>query len=96
MHVHQNPTNANAVNLYSAAAAASAAATVRAADVRRKLMAGGLDMEGENPFESFMAGERGGSRPQRGQDQYQSHANAARRLRNGDEETAVQALSFWA
>jgi hypothetical protein len=47
----------NAANLYSAAGAEKAVAGQRAADVRKKLMTRGLDIDGElNPEADFMVG----------------------------------------
>jgi len=95
MHVHNHPTNFNAVDLYSSKAAERAASAQRAADVRRKLMKAGLDVE-VDPFESFLVGQgpEGGSRQR--QDQNQNHANTAGSLQPADEEQADQPLSFWA
>lgn len=60
----------NAANLYSAAGAEKAAAAQRAADVRKKLMKGGFDIDGElNPEADFMVGRwlDGEYRQQQGQ-----------------------------
>jgi hypothetical protein len=93
MLVHNHPTNFTAVDLYSSKAAERAASAQRAADVRRKLMKGGLDGE-VDPFGSFLVGEgpEGGSGQR--QDQNQNHANTAGRLQLADEEQADQPLSF--
>jgi hypothetical protein len=56
MHIHGNQMNLNAINPYSAAAE-RAVATQKAADVRKKLMKGGADMEGvSSPDEPFTVG----------------------------------------
>jgi hypothetical protein len=70
MHIHGNLMQSNAANLYSAAAAEKAVAAQRAADVRKKLMKGGLDIDGElNPEAGFMVGRwlDGEYRQQQGQ-----------------------------
>jgi hypothetical protein len=95
MHVHNHPTNFNPADLYSSKESEKAASAQRAADVRRKLMKGGLDSE-VDPFESYLAdqGPESGSRQRQGQNQ--NHANATGRLQLADEEQADQPLSFWA
>jgi|HubBroStandDraft_1064217.scaffolds.fasta_scaffold51793_2 hypothetical protein len=56
MHIHGNQMNFNAVNPWSAAAE-RAAATQKAADVRKKLMRSASDIEGvSSPDEPFMVG----------------------------------------
>ena len=93
MHVHNHPTNFNAADLYSSKASEKAASAQCAADVRRKLMKGGLDSE-VDPFESYLAdqGSESGSR----QRQRRNHATTTGRLQLADEEQADQPLSFWA
>ena len=57
MHIHASQMNMNAASLYSAAGAEKAAASQRAADVRRKLMKSASDIEGvSSPDEAFMVG----------------------------------------
>jgi len=92
MHVHNHPTNFNAADLYSSKASEKAASAQRAADVRRKLMKGGLDSE-VDPFESYLdQGQESGSRQRQGQ----NHANTTEKLQLADEEQADLPLSFWA
>jgi hypothetical protein len=95
MHVHNHPTNFNAADLYSSKESEKAASAQRAADVRRKLMKGGLDSE-VDPFKSYLPdqGPESGSRQRQGQNQ--NHANTTGRLQLADEEQADQPLSFWA
>ena len=58
MHIHASQMDPNAASLYSAASAEKAAATQRAADVRRKLMKSASDIEGvAGPEEAFMIGQ---------------------------------------
>jgi hypothetical protein len=96
MHIHGNSMNLNAVDLHATAAAEKAASTQRAAEVRKKLMRGGLEMDGElNPESSFMVGlwSEGGS-----QQQQQGHerASTSRGPLNADEELADKPVSVWA
>lgn len=99
MHVHNHPTNFNAVSLSSPRAAEKAASAQQAIDVRRKLMEGGLDIEGEiNPFESFMIGNEpeSGSQQRHRQNQKSTHANTVKKPQLADKEQVDQPLSFWA
>ena len=55
MHIHGSFMDMNASGLCSTAAAEKAAATKRAADVRRKLMKSATDIEGiSTPDEAYM------------------------------------------
>ena len=94
MHIHNYPTNFNAVDL-SSSRAEKAASAQRSADVRRKLMKGGLEIE---PFESLMVSQdqESGSRQRQGQNQQQNHANTEERPQPAAQEQADQPLSFWA
>lgn len=77
MHIHANRMNLNAVNPYSAAAE-KAAATQRAADVRKKLVKSAIDIEGAaNPDEAFMLGRWKNSRQGQPQDDVEYHATTA-------------------
>jgi hypothetical protein len=70
MHIHGNSMQSNAANLYSAAGAEKAAAAQRAADVRKKLMKGGLGLDGDlSPEADLMVGRwlDGEYRAQQGQ-----------------------------
>jgi len=99
MHIHSHPTNFNSVDLYSSKAAEKAASAQRAADVRRKLIKRGMEIEDEvNSFEGLMIGRsaEGGSRQHRGQDKKQDHADSAQRLQHVDDGPADEPLSFWA
>jgi hypothetical protein len=99
MHIHNHPTNFNAVDLYSSKAAEKAASAQQVADVRRKLIRGGLDIKSEeNPFESFMVGQgpESGSRRRQGPNKKQNHPNNLKGLQHADEERADEPLSFWA
>jgi len=58
MHIHGNPMNVNAANLYSAAQGERAAANQRAAEVRKKLLAGASGVEaGSSPEETLLIGQ---------------------------------------
>jgi len=55
MHIHGNQMDMNSASLYSAAGAEKAAATQKAADVRRKLMKSATDIEGiSSPDEAYL------------------------------------------
>jgi hypothetical protein len=55
MHIHGNSLNPYMTGISTAAAAESAAARQRAADVRKKLMSSATDIEGvAGPDEAFM------------------------------------------
>lgn len=72
MHMHGNSMQSNTAQLYSAASAEKAVTAQRAADVRKKLLKGGLDIEDEpNPEVEFMLGRwlDGGVRQQQYQNQ---------------------------
>jgi hypothetical protein len=57
MHIHGNQMNSNAINPYSAATE-RAVASQKAADVRKKLMNSGSDVESaSSPDEHFMVGQ---------------------------------------
>jgi hypothetical protein len=57
MHIHSSQMNLQALNPYSAAAE-KAAATQRAADVRKKLMKSATDIEGiSSPDETYLVSQ---------------------------------------
>jgi hypothetical protein len=87
--VHIHPTNFDAIDV-TFSKADKAASVRRAADIRRKLMKCGFDVE---PFESLMINpvQEGGSRQRRGQ----NHANNPERLQSAGKAQVDQLLSFW-
>jgi hypothetical protein len=77
MRIHASPTNLNAVNPYSAAAE-KAAATQRAADVRKKLTKSASDIEGvSTPAEAYMVGDWMGARQGATHGDVEYHTSAA-------------------
>ncbi|MGA2352179.1 MAG: hypothetical protein ABSF70_17215 [Terracidiphilus sp.] len=78
MHIHGNSMAVNSANLYSAAQGERAAATQRAADVRKKLLKGAAEIEGAaSPEETLMIGQWLDSRHSQVQSEDEYHASVA-------------------
>lgn len=94
MHVHNHPTIFNTADL-SSTRAERAASAQRSADVRRKLMKGGLEAES---FESLILGREpeAGSQQRQRHNQQRNYANSADRLKPAVEKEEDQPLSLWA
>jgi hypothetical protein len=97
MHVHTSHINPNAASLYSAAAAAKAAATQRAADVRKKLMtsaskiAGKAEANGKGIFAIAQGTEQGSP-----QHHGRKNPRAPEKKQAADEDQSGKPLSMWA
>jgi N-methylhydantoinase B/oxoprolinase/acetone carboxylase alpha subunit len=108
MHIHGNLLNSNAASLYSAAAAAEKAASAqRVADVRKKLMEGALNIDGELNAEEILIRQwsEGNSNRGQGQDQPRSPKNTRTadeaqahksKIKLADEKQADKPISTWA
>jgi hypothetical protein len=80
MHIHGNSMAINAANFYSASQEERAAATRRAADVRRKLMKSASDIEGvAAPDEAFMVSHWMDAQHSKVQSEDQYHSNSSGR-----------------
>lgn len=80
MHIHGNSMAINAANYYSAAQEARAAATRRAAEVRKKLLRNALEIEGAaTPEESLLIDQWTDSRHSQAESAEQYHASVAGR-----------------
>jgi hypothetical protein len=78
MHIHGNSMAVNSANLYSAAQGERAAATQRAAEVRKKLLKGAAEIEGAaSPEETLMIGQWLDSRHSQVQSEDEYHASVA-------------------
>jgi hypothetical protein len=99
MHIHGNPMQFNAANLHTAAVAEKTAATERATEVRKKLLDGGLDIDGGLNTESGLAVARrsgGNSQQQLGRNQGENPPNPLTTTGIEESEPAGKPLSFWA
>jgi hypothetical protein len=77
MHIHGNSMSINAIDFYSAAQGAKAAAAERAAEVRKKLLKGSSQIEGAaTPEETLMNGHWLDSWHSQVQSEEQYHASA--------------------
>ena len=95
MHVHG--LNPNLLNLYSAVAAEKTESAKRAAEVRKKLIAGASELEGEleaeaivEEVEEFPAPRQDGENPSPRKKQ-----NASRSEDNADDSPPDEPISMW-
>jgi hypothetical protein len=97
MHIHSNHMDPNMLNLYAAASAEKAAASKRAAEVRKKLLAsaseikGGLDAEGTLFIDPEKSGQDG--RQEQGRERPQPRRTISQ---NGEEREPKEPISAWA
>ena len=97
MHIHGNSMNLNAVDVHAAAAAEKAASMQRAAEVRKKLMRGGLEMDGElNPETGFMVERWSEGGSQRQQQGYDRAGTSRKPPLSADDELTDKPVSIWA
>jgi hypothetical protein len=77
MHIHGNSMAVNAANLYFAAQDEGAAAAQRAAEIRKKLLKGALQIDGTStPEETLLIGQWMDPRHSQVQSEDQYHSNA--------------------
>ncbi|MGO8717916.1 MAG: hypothetical protein ACLQMO_01705 [Acidobacteriaceae bacterium] len=99
MHIHGHSMQSYAANLPSAAATAKKAAAQQAAEVRKQLLSGGLEMAGAmDSGTSFMVGrwQEGDSREQQGQYGAQNYSSASADSELEDNPQVNTPVSIWA
>lgn len=79
MHIHGNSMSLNAIDAYSAAQGAKAAAAERAAEVRKKLLKSAFRIEGASEEETLMIGRWLDARPTLVGNGEQDHVSATGR-----------------
>jgi hypothetical protein len=96
MHVHGAHLNPNAVNLHSALAEEKAAAAKQAAEVRKKLLASAIEMEGEDVVQaSSMAGDENEEDSPGHNQKHPPAKNSATKKDSADEDPSADPISLW-
>jgi hypothetical protein len=96
MHIHGTDLNPNATNLYSAVTEKAAAAK-QAADVRKKLLSGASEIEGEAQASSI-AGAENEEDPTADHNQTDPPAStkkAAKKKDDAEQDSSGDAISIW-